>query len=196
MIIATEDSLSEVVVRRLLNDFRPTVSVAAAVGGRGKSYLQGRVTELNRAAGSVPVLMLVDLDTGRYCPIEVIARWLPQGVAANMLFRFAVMEVESWLLADRIGFANLLSIDPKRIPTNMDAVDNPKEFLVNLAGRSRKRDVREDLVPLPGSLTKVGRGYTSRLASFVSVSWDPVAACASSGSLRRLVQRLKSAELG
>jgi hypothetical protein len=192
MIIATEDNLSEVVVRKLLQVFRPTVFVAAAVGGRGKSYLHNRAAELNRTAESIPVLLLVDLDTPRPCPAELIARWLPQGVAANMLFRVAIMEIESWILADRVGFSTLLSIDPKRIPTNTDSVSNPKEFLINLAAKSRNRDVREDLVPRSQSLAKVGPGYTSRLASFVSVSWDPVVACTSSRSLGRLVERLKS----
>jgi hypothetical protein len=195
MIIATEDNLSEVVVRKLLGAFRPTVPIVAAVGGRGKSYLQNRAAELNRTAASVPVLLLVDLDTPSPCPAELIARWLPQGLAANMLFRAAVMEVESWLLADRIGFSRLLSIDPRRIPTNTDSVANPKEFLIGLAQKSRNRVVRADLVPADKSSAKVGPGYTSRLAAFVNLSWDPIGACASSGSLQRLVNKLKSAAL-
>jgi hypothetical protein len=193
MIIATEDNLSEVVARRLLKDFRPTVSVVASIGGKGKSYLQQRAGELNRTASTVPVLLLVDLDVPHPCPADTIARWLPQGVAAKMLFRVAVMEIESWLLADRRGCSNLLSIDPRRIPANTDSIANPKEFLVNLAAKSRTRIVREELVPTPNSLAKVGPGYTSRLASFANMSWDPTAACASSRSLLSLVSKLNSA---
>jgi hypothetical protein len=195
MIIATEDNLSEVVVRKLLKSFKPNASVNAAVGGKGKSYLQHRIAELNRTAAAVPVLLLVDLDSSPPCAADLVARWLPQGAAENMLFRVAVMEVESWLLADRVGFAGLLSIDHKRIPIDTDSVANPKEFLINLAAKSRNKAVREDLVPMHKSLAKVGPGYTSRLASFVNMSWNPVVACASSASLQRLVNRLKTAAL-
>ena len=57
------------------------------------------------------------------------------------MFRAAVMEVESWVMADRAGFAAFLSIPLHHIPSPTDDILNPKEFLVSLAKRSQKKRV-------------------------------------------------------
>jgi hypothetical protein len=192
MIIATEDSISEAVVRRLVSEFRPEVQIQASLGGKGKSYLERKASDLNRTATNIPVLLLVDLDAPRPCPSELISAWLPNGAAKNMLLRVAVMEIESWVLADRQNFASFLGINPVKIPTDTDSLTNPKEFVVNLARKSRIRGVRDDLVPVPGAVTSVGPGYNSRLLSYIRDKWEPSAARIASPSLGRLIDRLSS----
>lgn len=173
MIIATEDTVSEVVAAKLVSVFRPDLQIVARIGNRGKDYLKARVQELNRTARSVPVFLLVDLDTRRPCPADVLAGWLHGRYEANMLFRLAIMEVESWILADRDGFSGYLGVASHRIPTDTDSIDNPKEFVVNLARRSRSRHIRDDLVPAPGSIVKVGPAYNPRLSAFISTQVEP-----------------------
>lgn len=193
MILAVEDTLSEAVARKLLSVVRPEISVTVAMGHQGRGYLQNRARELNRTAASVPVLLLADLDRPLPCPPDLIASWLSAPAQRLLLFRIAVMEIESWVLADRGRFASFLSVPDHRIPANTDEIPQPKEFIVNLARRSRRKDIREDLVPAPGSTSSVGPAYNPRLAVFVDETWNPVTASEASPSLARAVTRLGSA---
>lgn len=193
MIIATEDSVSEAAVRRLISVIRPELQVRAVLGNRGKGYLKARARELNRTARSIPIFVLFDLDSLQPCPADVIANWLHGIPEANMLFRAAIMEVESWLLADRQMFSNFLGVSLNRIPSDTDCITNPKEFVVNLARRSRKRNIRDDLVPSSGSIVAVGPAYGLRLSEFLSAHWNPTRAASASRSLQRAIDRLRIA---
>jgi hypothetical protein len=62
--------------------------------------------------------------------------------------------------------------------------------MVTLAGKSRRRAVREDMVPNPGSGQSVGPAYTSRMIEFIQdrdAGWRPDIAVTNSDSLRRCV---------
>lgn len=67
----------------------------------------------------------------------------------------------------------------------------PKQALVNLARTSRRRAIRDDMVPREGSGRAVGPGYTSRIIEFVSNHWRPEQAAHVSDSLRRAIARLE-----
>src|SRR5260370_38191900 len=101
MIAAVEDVVSEAVVRRLVTVIRPDLHISGVVRKNGKSYVRHRIRELNRVAHSVPVFVMIDLDTPIPCPADVIRSWLPNTFAPKLLFRVAVMEIESWVMADR-----------------------------------------------------------------------------------------------
>jgi hypothetical protein len=110
-----------------------------------------------------------------------------------MCFRIAVRAVETWLLADRQRFAQFLRIPVSRIPPVLEAVDDPKLLLVNLARHSRKRAMREDMVPRQRSGRKVGPAYASRLMEFVentTTGWRPDVAAEESDSLKRCLHCL------
>lgn len=114
-----------------------------------------------------------------------------------MCFRVVVRTVEAWLLADRERIARFLRVSPARIPTDPESIADPKNKLVQVAACSRSRDIREDLVPRPGSKKQVGPAYTSRLIEFILDSesgWRPRVAPNSADSLRRTLaclERLK-----
>ena len=90
-------------------------------------------------------VVLTDLDSPRDCPPGLVYSWIKGPLNPRFLFRVAVMEVESWVMADRAGFAAFLSIPLHRIPSPTDDILNPKEFLVSLARKSQKKRVREAL---------------------------------------------------
>jgi hypothetical protein len=192
MIVAVEDVLSEAVVRKIVSTVRPDAVVTAALGLKGKGYLKNKAPELNRTASAVPVFVLVDQDSPSLCPAGIAADWFGGELQPNMVFRVAVMEVESWVLAHRTGCAALLSIAEERIPQNPDQIVQPKEFIVNLARRSRSKRVRDEFVPAPGSTAGVGPAYNLRLAEFVEKEWSPVVAADASPSLQRTIRRLRS----
>jgi hypothetical protein len=108
-----------------------------------------------------------------------------------MLFRVAVRQVESWILADRTKVAAFLRTSQSLVPRDPDALPDAKAALVHLARRSTSRTVRLDLVPTPDSARKVGVAYTARMIEFIEGAWDPIGAMANSDSLRRCVRRLQ-----
>ncbi|HEY0142993.1 MAG TPA: hypothetical protein VGF48_18995 [Thermoanaerobaculia bacterium] len=193
MIVAVEDPLSEAITRKLFAEVRPDLPITTVLGNRGNAYLRSKARELNRAAATLPVFLLTDLDSPTTCPPHLIANWLGASPATNLLFRVAVIEVESWVLADREQVAEFIGVPEHRIPADTDAIPDPKQFLVNLARRSRSADVRTDLVPAAGSTAAVGPLYNPRVGSFVAARWSAARAGAASASLSRTIERLRIA---
>lgn len=191
VVLAVEDRLSDAVATKILKKF--DVEIVKRIGYKGKSDLERKTLELNRAANGITVFMLTDLDSPRDCPPRLIQSWVKGTLNPRFFFRVAVMEVESWIMADRIGFAAFLSIPSHQIPSPTDDILNPKEFLVSLARRSRKKTVREALVPMPSTNFSVGIAYNTLLSEFVRDYWDLERAATVSPSLKRTLDRLNQA---
>ncbi len=185
--LAVEDDLSEAVLRRILQT-RYDVGVCYKRGGFG--YLKKTIHGFNNASKGMPHIVLTDLDR-RECAPTLIEDWLPVPTHHNLLFRVAVREVESWVLADRDRFAKFLGIRKTLVPVNVDAIDDPKKCLINLARKS-KRNLREDIVPTEGSTAKQGPDYNGRLISFVKEFWDPCEAMRNSPSLARTIRAVEN----
>ncbi len=190
--LAVEGVLDESVLRQLLKQSGKQFEVSACYGKHGKDYLRQNVGRFNQAAAHKPFIVLTDLDV-EDCPPGLVGRWLPHGQHDNLILRIAVREIESWLLADLERFAHFLGVRSDRIPQWPDSETDPKGLVVDLARRSRKRDIREDLVPAPESTSKVGRNYVGQLIRFVASDWQvDEAVCRRSPSLskaRAAVQR-------
>jgi hypothetical protein len=120
----------------------------------------------------------------------LIANWLPGGKDVRLLFRVAVRETESWLLADRYAFAELLGISVANVPDRPDDLNNPKATLLDLVRKSKRRDLKKDILPAPGVSFPVGLGYNDQLSRFVRERWDSRKAAQSSPSLARAVARV------
>lgn len=185
---AVEGLVDEAVVRRLAKHVG--MEVGPVHGKNGKGHLRQRIAGYNNAARISPWLVLVDLNREAECAPPLRGAWLNQP-ATNMCFRVAVREVESWLLADRGRLAKFLGVPTSRVPTTPEAIEDPKRTVIELAARSRRRDIREDMVPRPGSGRRVGPAYESRLIEFVGSLWQPEVAARFSDSLRRCLIRLK-----
>lgn len=184
---AVEGIVDEAVLRRLVTESGGVLH--RAHGGEGKPALRRSIAGYNNAARFSPWVVLVDLDRDADCVPPFVADWLPDP-SPLMRFRVAVRAVEAWLIADRRSIASFLSVPVSRVPPDPDAQPDPKRVLVTLARHSRRRDVREDMVPRDGSGRSVGRAYTSRLVDFVGTTWQPDQAAQYSDSLRRCRQRI------
>ena len=190
VVLAVEDRLSDAVATKILEEFG--VEIVKRIGYQGKSYLERKTPEFNRAANGVTVFMLTDLDSPQDCPPRLIRSWIRGALNPRFCFRVAVMEVESWVMAGRVGFAAFLSIPSHRIPSPTDDILNPKEFLVSLARRSRNTRLKEALVPTQNNKTaKTGNEYNPRLIQFVRDHWDLERAASTSPSLKRTVDRIR-----
>jgi hypothetical protein len=106
----------------------------------------------------------------------------------RLLFRGAVREVESWLLADHEGIRQLMGSRIGRLPSDPDEVRDPKANLLVVA-RQATRSVREDLLRERGRTSKQGVGYDQRLISFIYSTWNPDRAASRSPSLQRTRDR-------
>jgi len=187
--LAVEDDLSETVIRRLLLETDRDYVVGRVLGRGGFGYLKSKANNWNAAAASgTPVLVLADLDQ-HSCPSGLIDDWLDIEPHANLIFRVAIREVESWLLADREGLADFLHISPVNIPFQSDLIADPKQCLINLARRSRVKALRESIVPRQGSTAIQGPDYNGCLSEFVRKQWDRAAATKCSPSLHRAFQK-------
>jgi hypothetical protein len=188
--LAVEDDLGEVVIRRLLLDTGREYAIGSVFGRTGYGYLRSTANNWNAAAAAgTPVVLLTDLDR-HPCPPGLIDDWLDFDPHANLIFRVAVREVESWLLADREGLAAFLRLSAVHVPLQPDQIADPKQFLVNLARRSRTRVLRESIVPRAGSTALQGPDYNGILGEFVRNQWGREAAMECSPSLKRAWERL------
>jgi hypothetical protein len=71
-------------------------------------------------------------------------------------------------------------------------VHDPKEFLLKLTGRSRKKNIKKAILPEKGSTAKVGKNYNGTLISFLYNRWRLEEAIKHSGSLKRMYQAIKN----
>jgi hypothetical protein len=189
--LAVEDELSEAVLRKVLSQSSRPFAVGTCFNRGGFGYIRKMIRGFNNAAKGTPFLILTDLDRIPCAP-ELTSTWLREPLHPNLMFRVAVREVETWLLADGAGLAKFLTIRRILVPGDVDAVSNPKECLIDLARRSPRRDLRQDIVPPPGSTRKIGPNYNGRLISFVRDHWNLSAATLSSPSLQRTVKAVAS----
>ena len=152
-----EGDLDEAVAIRLIEHTGHNVGIT--YGRHGIGYIQQKLAGFNRSARGIRYLTLVDLmDTGIGCAPDVVRNWLPHP-QQGMQLRVVVREIESWLLADTIGLAGFLSVRPALISSTPETVPDPKQNLVNIARRSRKRATKTALVPVPNSTAQVGPRY-------------------------------------
>lgn len=190
VVLIVEDPASEVVARKILETSGKDYAVVNTIRWT-KDAIRHKIRRINRSARGFPYFVLTDQDTAERCP-PIAIQELGEPLHPNLMYRFATMEVESWILADRYAAAKFLRVPVDRIPLDTDALDHPKEFLVGLAKKSRSKAIRMDMTPAPGSTSRVGPDYNGRLRDFVAERWNVRAACAHSASLRRSVQRIET----
>lgn len=191
--LAVEDELSEAVALEILRQCGRHYEIGFVYRRGGAGALRKKITGFNKAARGMPFLVLTDLDLYD-CPPELISQWLSVPRHPNLLLRIAVREIESWVMAHRSAVARFLGVAIDLVPVQVEEIENPKRLLVSLAGKSRRSDVRRDLVPPRGSTAKVGRNYNGALTRFVMSSWRLSEAVKRSPSLRRTAEVLRDFE--
>ena len=187
--ILVEGRTDEPVAKRLINHVG--LEVRTVYGRKGKPHLLERLSSYNKAAQYAPWFVIVDLDADTQCPSEAVGIWLPNP-SRGMRFRIAVQAIEAWLMADRENMAKFLGVAPSRIQHDIDSDNTPKQTLINIARRSHKRNILEDLVPRQMSGAKVGPLYVARLTEFVENLWRPDVAANESKSLRHCINALST----
>jgi hypothetical protein len=166
-------------------DSQPTVT-------NGVDRFWERMPEFNRAAeGLGPILAIGDHDDARSCVGRTIAEKVPTR-SRNLILRLAVVEIESWILADHVGVATRLGVASAKVPPKPDHIDDPKQALVNLARASRKSEIIKQVVPRAGSSAQIGPAYNLFFIDFLSSTWSIERAVKRSDSLARAVRAIEA----
>jgi len=189
ILIVGEDPLTCALGEQLVKELLPTWNTPLPpINKQGITKLISALPRYIEQAKYVqPVLCIADTDG--QCPVNLLAKWLPNTLPEDFTLRLAVNEAESWLLADRKALAEFFGVPEKQVSPTPDAENDPKRHLLNLAKRSRDRELRLEMVS-PTDSNKQGNGYNPHLSRFVKMHWSARRAADRSPSLARAVRRI------
>ena len=192
--IAFEDEPSKAIIQKIISSLRINCEIKF-YHGRGFGNLKKMAPSLNQAAEQAPCILITDLDTSE-CPVSLRNSWINNRTQKEyFIFRIAVREIESWILADRINFSEYFGVNLRKIPYNTDIIPDPKKHLISIARKSKKGWVKRDIPPIAKSTASVNPNYNQRLVDFITEQWSPHDASTSSGSLKKAlsdIERLRN----
>jgi hypothetical protein len=189
--VATEDELSEAIALRLISELKLPHDVTHALRRNGFGYLQSKMGSWCQMAEHQIMLVLTDLDQAN-CLVEFRDQWLAdRPLPTSLIFRIAVREVESWVLADHQAMRELVG-KKGVLPTQPDTLPDPKQALLGL-GKTAPKSVRDDLIRTIDGQLRQGVGYNARLTHWINTAWSPERAAERSPSLARARIRLQEA---
>ncbi len=145
------------------------------------------------AKTGIYTFIITDLDNRR-CAGMMIREWFsipsPQPISLPMelLFRIAVREVESWILADRKAWAKYIKIPVDNWPRTPDQLADPKQYLLNVIRSKGRKKAHKEMLPL--GTAHIGPRYNEILSEFIASQWSPPRAAALSPSLKRSIDAL------
>lgn len=184
--LVVEDVLQEAGVRRVvdLHSRRVTIGVVHVKGGAG--FIDRNILRYAGAARHKPFVVVRDLDRVECAPL--MARGLlPNGAPPGLLLCIPVREVEAWFLADAESLGAYLGVRSLGV-RDPESIEDPKQFLVECARRSRRKGIRQGLVPV--GIARVGQLYNSTMLEYVTNHWRVDRAMKRSESLERFARKV------
>ena len=157
----------------------------------GKAKLDKKLPGINSSAMHWAWLVIRDLDKDdrNRCVPDLLVNLLDGQANDRMCFRLAVRSIEAWLMADSEAFADFFAVR-RRLPYRVDELEDPKNSLLNLCRKSRRKQISEGVPPRQGSGRRVGPEYVAIVQEFVRRSWCPNRARQRSPSLERALRSL------
>ncbi len=188
--VVVEGTIDAAVVIKLL-DFTGFGHYDIKVSG-GKSGILDKLGGYNQSARyGYHWLVVLDLDQSAECVPEYLCQILPYR-SGKMNLRLAVHAIESWLMADHVRMERFTGIRSASFPHSPDEERDPKQSLIKLvATKCRKRQLKADLLPVPGSGRRAGPNYAFLLRQFALEHWRPEVAARRSDSLARCIRALE-----
>lgn len=177
--IAVEDEPSLVLVRKILTSTE-RFSIVCEFPRTGFGYLKKKMKDFNTLAKSYVVVVVTDIDNKEINPAEFKMKWLDIPKNSGLIFELAIVEIESWILADTESFRTYFSTTNNELSAT-DEIPDPKRKLTELARESRDRDIREAIIPKSGA--KIGPEYNITLVDYIENHWDSSVARNRSSSL-------------
>ncbi len=207
--IVGEDSVTLAILRRLIKDYAPDLTIAREGPVRG-SQLKQKATNYNKLAHSIPVVLLEDLDTEDCAPIARKKLLNGEEQSPDFIINIAVDEAEAWLYADREGLSEYLGVPIDSIPVStLQRMGGPHQRLevgteiktslhltTSLILKSSSVILKEQILSTDGHCK--GKEYNSAIIPFIETAWNPERARMRSysldGSINRIVRLNKLKE--
>lgn len=149
---------------------------------------------VNMAKSGQCAIVLVDLDVAPCAP-TLLREWFAFDDDADitlpepLVFRVAVREIESWIMADRSNLARFLKIPIGNFPREPDGLSDPKQRLLSIIRRKGQKKWHREMLP-QGPTASIGPAYNERLCAFIEGHWSPDQAAQNSASLRKAIAAL------
>ena len=205
-----EDTVTKLIAKRLiqhaarLEKLEVTELEDANLRDYGTRALE-KLNQMIRLSAFAPLVCVFDSDSE--CVVELLKKYVPEKEQGQkgwkgprLAVNIAIDEGETWLMADRAGFAAFFALDEERIPRKADqerelSLSIPYKtsgyFLNSIAPYSRKRTVVEMFaVRTPGRKPPT---YNNLWPDYIANHWNIERACGNSESLSRAVARVRTA---
>ena len=183
-----EDEITHQVMLKIYDFFHGCFYEQRAIPCYGFGKIKRQIEAYNEAAKHGCYFVITDLDNNDCAP-SLIRDWLPFRLNSQLLFRIAVHEIESWLLADRENFATFFSINQNLVPLKPDNETDPKLTVISLAKKSRKKEIRDAIIPIDDYAIN-GPGYNNQFQGFIQNIWNINSARKNSPSLDGAIKAL------
>ena len=181
-----EDEITHQVMLKMYDFFQGYFKESRAISCKGNGKIKRQINAYNMAAKHGYYFIITDLDDDFNCAPSLIRDWFPGQLNKQLLFRVAVHEIESWLLADRENFASFFSVSHDLVPVKPDNESDPKSTVIALARKSRKREIRESIIPVD-DYASIGPGYNIQFQFFIQNKWNIDSARKNSPSLDKAI---------
>ena len=182
-----EDEITHQIMLKIYELFGNCIAESRTIPCHGKGKIKKQIKAYINAAQYGNYFVITDLDNDFNCAPLLIKKWLSGSSTNQLIFRIAVHEIESWLLADKAGFAAFFSISENLIPPEPDNIIDPKQTVIALARRSKKREIRETIVPIDDYMVN-GPEYNAKFQYFVQNCWNINSARKNSPSLDKAIK--------
>ncbi|CAB3782343.1 hypothetical protein [Paraburkholderia caffeinilytica] len=188
--VVGEDELCCAIADALIAHSGIAADIQQRIVAGGAGPFKQKILAMNNVARNVmPVLMIADADQAP-CVVTQRNSWLPRDVSQRLSMRLAVKEAEAWVLADHIGFSKFAVVSKDLFPGNPEMEPDPKQALLALVKKSKRRELRDEMLPGKGATSPVGLGYNIHMTEFVKNHWNVGRAVDRAPSLARAIPRV------
>ena len=195
-----EDDVTKYIARKLAyavsNEMKLKDAIIEDVGIRERgAAVKNKLQQIIRLGKKTPVVFVFDSDGD--CVVDILKQTCPEGWTDSFCaLNIAIDEGESWLLADKKGFADYFGVAGEDIPIFQKAgeVTYPCKtslyIMKNIIPKSRKKEIRENMC-----CTERGKKpatYNVFWKDYIDNVWNMNEAEKMSDSLSRSINRVKN----
>ena len=139
--LVVEDELGEQMIRVLLCPKRTLFSNRSGLWKAWKRLLKKDIAGVSTTRQRAYRILFSPISMPEPCATFLIEDWFNCPIAeypkrrrnGNLLFRIAVHEVESWIMADRSPSPNFLAFRFIKFQLQTDDIPDPKKFLIRFS---------------------------------------------------------------
>ena len=195
-----EDDVTRYIARKLANDISREMKIEDVftqdVGIRERgAAIKNKLQQIVRLGKKNPVVFVFDSDGD--CVVDILKQACPDGWADSFCaLNIAIDEGESWLLADKIGFAKYFGVNIEDIDFAQEVgeVTYPYKtslyIMRNIISKSTKKEIKENM-----SCTEKGKKpatYNMFWKEYIDNVWNMNEAKRFSNSLLRAIKRVEN----